>query len=147
MAFGAPADDVDGPSDEVSSLNEVGDASELVQGLRGRQRERLIAATAKAVEERGLAKVRVADMVRHAGVAQTIFYKHFANKEECIEAAFGASFASLVETAGRRRLACLSIPATPLRTHPHHSHPTLFNRRQVALASPTTRYGARSANA
>ena len=103
VAFGAPADDVDGPSDEVSSLNEVGDASELVQGLRGRQRERLIAATAKAVEERGLAKVRVADIVRHAGVAQTIFYKHFANKEECIEAAFGASFASLVETAGRRR--------------------------------------------
>ena len=47
------------------------------------------AAIAKAVEERGFAKVRAIDIARHAGVSCRTLYEHFANKEECIEAAFG----------------------------------------------------------
>lgn len=53
------------------------------------QRERLLAGTIKAVEERGFAKVVVADIIRRTGTYRQIFYENFANKEECVEVAFG----------------------------------------------------------
>jgi AcrR family transcriptional regulator len=55
------------------------------------QRERLIAGAAKAVEERGLMNVTVADIIRNAKVSRRTFYDHFAGKEKCIEAAYGTS--------------------------------------------------------
>jgi AcrR family transcriptional regulator len=71
--------------------------------VRRNQRERLIAGAAEAAAERGFMRVRLSDIVRHAGVSLGTFYKHFANKEECIEAAFGASLASLQEKEGEQR--------------------------------------------
>jgi AcrR family transcriptional regulator len=104
-AFGGLADDVkslDGSRDPSKPAH----PQELVDRYR---RQRIITGIAKAVEERGFARVRVADITRHSAVAQETFYKHFANKEECIEAAFGAPLASLVESEGRRRF---GVPVT-----------------------------------
>ena len=76
------------------------------------QRERLLAGAVKAVEERGFAKVAVADIIRHAGVYRQLFYDNFANKEECIEAAFDAPLESLIEQEVRRRLgATATVPS------------------------------------
>jgi AcrR family transcriptional regulator len=74
------------------------------------QRDRLLAGVAKAVGERGFANVTIADIVRHARVSRRTFYDHFAGKEECVEAAFGPPFASLVNHEGRRRF---GSPTTP----------------------------------
>lgn len=67
------------------------------------QRERLIAGTTKAVEEQGFARATVSAIIRHAGASRSTFYRHFASKEECIEAAYGASLASLQEREGEQR--------------------------------------------
>jgi AcrR family transcriptional regulator len=74
------------------------------------QRERLMAGTVKAVTERSFDGVRVIDIRRHAGVSARTFYEHFVGKEECIEAAYGASLASLVEREAAGRF---GRPASP----------------------------------
>ena len=52
------------------------------------QRERLIAALAAAVAEKGYAAVTLADIVREAKVSRRVFYANFESKEECFLAAF-----------------------------------------------------------
>src|SRR3712207_4871654 len=54
------------------------------------QRDRLLAAMADAVAEKGYAKASVADVIERAGVSRKTFYEHFANKEECFLAASDA---------------------------------------------------------
>lgn len=54
------------------------------------QRERLLAATAELVAERGFAAVPILDIVREAAVANRIFYANFKTKEEAFIAAFDA---------------------------------------------------------
>jgi AcrR family transcriptional regulator len=54
------------------------------------QRERLLAAMADAVAEKGYARVAVADVIGRAGVSRKTFYEQFANKEECFLAAYEA---------------------------------------------------------
>jgi AcrR family transcriptional regulator len=54
------------------------------------QRERLLAAMASAVAEKGYARVAVADVIEGAGVSRKTFYEHFANKEACFLAAYDA---------------------------------------------------------
>jgi AcrR family transcriptional regulator len=55
------------PPDEVSS----------------RQRERLLRAMGRCVSEQGYAETTIADVVRYARTSRSVFYKHFADKQEC----------------------------------------------------------------
>jgi AcrR family transcriptional regulator len=54
------------------------------------QRERLIAAVAEVVTERGYAAMSVADIVKAAAVSRNAFYENFADKEECFAVAHDA---------------------------------------------------------
>jgi AcrR family transcriptional regulator len=57
------------------------------------QRERLLDAMAQACAERGYGEVRVADIVRRAGVSRATFYELFRDREECFLAAYDAILA------------------------------------------------------
>jgi|SRR6476469_3993677 len=52
------------------------------------QRERLIAALATAVAERGYRAVTITDITKEARVSRRVFYENFEGKEECFLAAF-----------------------------------------------------------
>jgi AcrR family transcriptional regulator len=54
-------------------------------------RERLLAALAEAIREKGLMGTTIADVVRHARTSRRTFYEHFPDKEAC--------FLELVESA------------------------------------------------
>jgi len=51
--------------------------------VSARQRERLLRAMGRCVSEQGYADTTIADVVRVARTSRTVFYKHFADKEEC----------------------------------------------------------------
>lgn len=61
------------------------------------QRGRLLSAITELVAERGYAKVTVAELVARAGVSRAAFYGQFADKEECLLAAYDM-FVELVAT-------------------------------------------------
>ena len=52
------------------------------------QRTRLMAAFTELMAERGYAAVRLAELVTRAGVSKATFYDHFADKEQCMLAAY-----------------------------------------------------------
>jgi AcrR family transcriptional regulator len=52
------------------------------------QRERLIAAIAVSLDERGYDRTTVAAISSQAGVSKSDFYAHFANKDECFFTAY-----------------------------------------------------------
>jgi AcrR family transcriptional regulator len=54
------------------------------------QRERLLAAVAQVVAERGYGEMTVADVIRLASVSRRTFYEHFKNKEVAFLAAYDA---------------------------------------------------------
>jgi AcrR family transcriptional regulator len=56
--------------------------------LAASQRERILAATERAVAEKGCAGATIEGIVKLAGVSTVTFYEHFADKEECLLAAF-----------------------------------------------------------
>jgi AcrR family transcriptional regulator len=62
------------------------------------QHERLIAGIIAAVAENGYGETTIADIVKEAGLSRKTFYEHFANKENCFEAAYEASFSFLWAT-------------------------------------------------
>jgi len=51
------------------------------------QRERLFGAIVAVVSEKGYESTTVADVIEVCGVSRSDFYKHFANKDECLAAA------------------------------------------------------------
>jgi AcrR family transcriptional regulator len=51
--------------------------------VSARQRERLLRAMGRCVSEQGYAETTIADVVRVARTSRTVFYKHFAEKEDC----------------------------------------------------------------
>jgi AcrR family transcriptional regulator len=61
-----------------------GPARERVSSI---QRQRLLAATAEVVAERGAGSVTVAHIVARSGVSRRTFYELFADREECLLAA------------------------------------------------------------
>lgn len=69
------------------------------QEVSGRQRERLLRATAGCVSERGYRSTTIADIVRAARTSRTAFYEHFADKEECFLEAYQQMAAAYIETA------------------------------------------------
>lgn len=52
------------------------------------QRTRLMAAFTELMAERGYAAVRLAELVTRAGVSKATFYEHFADKQQCMLAAY-----------------------------------------------------------
>jgi AcrR family transcriptional regulator len=54
------------------------------------QRERLLAAVAEEVAERGYRAATITEIVKRASVSTRDFYEHFENKEQCFLAAFEA---------------------------------------------------------
>jgi AcrR family transcriptional regulator len=58
--------------------------------VRASQRERLLAAVAEVVDERGFAGARLTDIVAVAAVSRRVFYENFEDKEECFLAALDA---------------------------------------------------------
>jgi AcrR family transcriptional regulator len=58
--------------------------------VRESQRERLLAAVAEVVGERGFAAARLTDIVTAAAVSRRVFYENFGDKEECFLAALDA---------------------------------------------------------
>jgi AcrR family transcriptional regulator len=51
--------------------------------VRARQRERLLRAMGRCVSERGYTETTIGDVVRVARTSRSVFYKHYADKEEC----------------------------------------------------------------
>jgi AcrR family transcriptional regulator len=51
--------------------------------VSARQRERLLRAMGRCVSEQGYVETTIADVVRVARTSRTVFYKHFADKEQC----------------------------------------------------------------
>lgn len=54
------------------------------------QRERLFGAAIAVVSEKGFEATTVADLITASGVSRSDFYRHFANKGECVTAAAAA---------------------------------------------------------
>jgi len=61
----------------------------------GLQRQRLFAAAATVFARDGYANASAEAVAREAGMSKATFYEHFANKEECILALFGAAEAEV----------------------------------------------------
>ena len=53
------------------------------QEVSARQRERLLRAMGSCVSEQGYVETTIADVVRIARTSRSVFYKHFADKEQC----------------------------------------------------------------
>lgn len=60
------------------------------------QRGRLLAAVTTLVAERGYAAVTIGDLAGEAGVSRAAFYEHFADKQECLLAAYDVFAAHVV---------------------------------------------------
>lgn len=60
------------------------------------QRTRLMAALTELMAERGYAAVRLAELVTRAGVSKATFYEHFADKEQCMLAAYEQFLRTLI---------------------------------------------------
>jgi AcrR family transcriptional regulator len=75
--------------------------------VSARQRERLLRAMGRCVSEQGYAETTIADVVRYARTSRSVFYKHFADKQECFletyrqmtDVRIGASLAAAAEVA------------------------------------------------
>lgn len=90
-------------SDEL--LIPAGRHTLLPDEVSARQHERLLRAMGRCVSEQGYAETTIADVVRYARTSRSVFYKHFADKEECFletyrqmtEVRIGASLSAAAE--------------------------------------------------
>jgi AcrR family transcriptional regulator len=73
--------------------------------VSARQRERLLRAMGRCVSEEGYTETTIADVVRIARTSRSVFYKHFADKEECFLETYKqmtkVRIAASLEAAGR----------------------------------------------
>src|ERR1700748_2894153 len=84
---------------EVSAAHEGALAAEPTG-----HRERLIAAMATSIEEKGFRDTTVADVVRIARTSRRNFYEHFADRDACFLALFDATNEAMMrESAGAVR--------------------------------------------
>lgn len=72
------------------------------------QRNRMLAAMADAMVDKGYVGTTVADIIRGAGVSRETFYQQFASKEACYLAAFDAAVELLLSDAAVAELAAAS---------------------------------------
>lgn len=59
------------------------------------QRQRIIDAMVKSCAEKTYAATTIADIVRHASISRTTFYKRFTGKQECFDAALDSCIEEL----------------------------------------------------
>lgn len=64
------------------------------------QRERIVAAAAELIAERGYRAVSVADIVKRAAIARAKFYENFSSKEDCFFAAYDRALAEVLRRVG-----------------------------------------------
>jgi len=76
------------------------------------QRQRLMAAAARAISEHGYAELTVEQVLAEAGISRTTFYENFANKRECVLAAHEEAFDRLAAELFR---ACAEEPDWPAK--------------------------------
>ena len=69
-----------------------------VEGLS--QHERLLWSMVRVIAEKGYDGVTVGDVVARAGVSRTTFYDEFANKDECLFAAYDRVIDELIAYVG-----------------------------------------------
>jgi AcrR family transcriptional regulator len=62
------------------------------------QRTRLMSSLTELMTERGYTGVTIGDLVTRAGVSRTSFYQHFADKQDCLFAAYDR-FAAVIAAA------------------------------------------------
>jgi AcrR family transcriptional regulator len=67
--------------------------------VRGAQRQRLLVAFTELLADRGYAKLRIADLTKHAAVSNDAFYALFQNKEDCACAAYESFVKVIVRMA------------------------------------------------
>lgn len=65
------------------------------------ERERLVAALTKIAAERGYAATTIEDVARMAGLPTEAFHRHFADKRQCLIAAFDAFIQRLLDETER----------------------------------------------
>lgn len=90
-------------SDEL--LIPAGRHTLLPDEVSARQHERLLRAMGRCVSEQGYAETTIADVVRYARTSRSVFYRHFADKEQCFletyeqmtEVRIGASLSAAAE--------------------------------------------------
>ncbi len=66
-------------------------------------REQILAATARLLQERGLAHATTREIAREAGCSEGALYKHFEHKEDLFLAAVQANLPEFVETLAERQ--------------------------------------------
>lgn len=128
------------------------------------QRERLLAATATSLDERGYDRTTVSAISTRAGVSKSDFYRHFRSKEECFSAAYDDAVERLREEVltacvgqdgwAHRVCAGLAAALTAFASAPAQANlllveglragPGVYGRFQVAVESfvPYLRDGA-----
>jgi AcrR family transcriptional regulator len=68
---------------------------------KGSQRQRIVDAMIASCAEKTYAAMTIADIVKRAGISRTTFYKHFANKRACFDAALDTCIAELQGAAAK----------------------------------------------
>lgn len=100
---------------EFGSLEEPGVLTPTMPvdiGARS-QRQRILAAMARACAEKTFAAVTIADIVTNAGISRATFYKHFPNKRDCFDATV-EDFAAQLENRIREAVGVADTPAAAL---------------------------------
>lgn len=89
---------------EIGSIGEPGVLMPTVPADIGArlQRQRILDGMAASCAEKTFAKTTIGDIVERAAISRATFYKHFANKEECFEAAVEQFVEELEEAAAGR---------------------------------------------
>jgi AcrR family transcriptional regulator len=75
-------------------------------------RDRILAAMAQLAAEKGYAAVTTGDLARAARISKRTFYDHFADKEQCLLAAYEAAAGQVYDACER---AAAADPAAPWR--------------------------------
>ena len=106
------------------------------------QRERLLAAVATLVAERGYAGTTITEIAKTASVSNRVFYKNFVDKKEAFIAAFDAVAVHLRGADRRRRRGCRRGLVGPADRRPAHRPSTFFDSEpelaRLCLVAPFT---------
>src|SRR5262245_61122151 len=96
------------------------------------QRQRMLAAVGGVLAEHGYARATVADILAVSGVSRRTFYKQFADKDDCLYAAY--------EDAERRAwvAAAEAVAEAPAGDWPGRVHATLGAILELVAAEPDT---------
>jgi AcrR family transcriptional regulator len=73
-------------------------------------RDRILAAMAQLVADKGYAAVTTGDLARAARISKRTFYDHFADKEQCLLAAYEAAAAQVYDACERAAAANAAAP-------------------------------------